>query len=129
MQNKITMPLFLLRLSIFVVMLMWTLDKFIAPQHAAAVYEKFYYLGGLGSSIMWLIAIAELILILLFVAGRFKNITYLAVLLLHAVSTLSSYFKYLDPFNGNLLFFAAWPMLAACYLLYIMRHEDTRFTL
>ena len=129
MQNKITMPLFLLRLSIFLVMLMWTLDKFIAPQHAAAVYEKFYHLGGLGSSLMWLIAVAELILILLFVVGRFKNITYLAVLLFHAVSTLSSYFKYLDPFNGNLVFFAAWPMLAGCYLLYIMRDEDTRFNL
>ncbi|GAL25194.1 hypothetical protein JCM19239_5084 [Vibrio variabilis] len=29
---------------------------------------------------------------------------------------------------SNLLFFAAWPMLAACYLLYILKDYD-RFTL
>lgn len=42
------------------------------------------------------------------------------VLLLHGISTLSSYRQYLDPFN-NLLFFAAWPMLAACFALYLLR--------
>jgi hypothetical protein len=46
------------------------------------------------------------------------------VLLLHAVSTFSSYRQYLDPFN-NLLFFAAWPMLAACFTLYTLRDLDT----
>lgn len=33
--------------------------------------------------------------------------------------------QYLDPFN-NLLFFAAWPMLAACFAFYLLRELDTR---
>ena len=40
------------------------------------------------------------------------------MLLMHAGSTLASYKKYLQPFESpNLLFFAAIPMLAACFVL------------
>lgn len=49
------------------------------------------------------------------------------MLLLHAVSTFSSFPQYLDPFK-NLLFFAAWPMLAACIALYLLRDLDTMAT-
>ncbi|NES82615.1 MAG: hypothetical protein F6K10_15050 [Moorea sp. SIO2B7] len=35
--NRIPLVLFLLRLSVFIVMLMWTIDKFVRPEHAAAV--------------------------------------------------------------------------------------------
>jgi hypothetical protein len=59
----------------------------------------------------------------IFVAGLWKNLTYLAVLVLHAGSTFSAFAKYLDPFS-NLLFFAAWPMLGACFVLYLLRDHD-----
>ena len=38
-----------------------------------------------------------------------------------------TFFKqYLAPFEGpNLLFYAAWPMLAACFALYRLRDLDT----
>ena len=47
---------------------------------------------------------------------------------MHAGSTFSAYAQYYDVFN-NLLFFAAWPMLAACAALYLLRDADTKFTL
>ena len=95
------------------------------PDHAAAVYEKFYFIGGVTPTLLLGIALAELALLLAFVAGIAKTYTYGAVLLLHAVSTLSSYQQYLNPFEGpNLLFFAAWPMLAACLALFWLRAED-----
>ena len=48
------------------------------------------------------------------------------MLLFHSISTLSSYKQYFAPFEGpNLLFFAAWPMLAACLALYLLRDLDT----
>ena len=50
------------------------------------------------------------------------------MLVLHAISTLSSYKMYLAAFD-NLLFFAAWPMLAACIALFYLRDLDTRFTI
>jgi len=50
-------------------------------------------------------------------------------LVLHAVSTLSSFKQYLAPFDGpNLLFFAAWPMLAACFALFILRDLDKKWS-
>lgn len=125
--NRIANALFALRLGVFIVMLMWTLDKFVNPQHSAAVFDNFYGLGNVGPGLFMLIGALQLVLVLAFVAGFKKRFTYGAIFLLHAVSTLSSWQQYLDGFN-NLLFFAAWPMLAACYALYSLREMDTRWT-
>ena len=125
--SRISLALLLMRLSVFLVFLMWTLDKFFVPDHAAAVFENFYFLGGLGPTVFYVLGALELVLILAFVVGYRKTITYGLVLVLHAVSTLSALPQYLDPFN-NLLFFAAWPMLAACYALFSLRDLDTRWT-
>jgi uncharacterized membrane protein YphA (DoxX/SURF4 family) len=96
-QSRIPLALLTLRLGVFLVMLMWTLDKFVNPGHAALVYENFYGIGNLGEAIFYVIAIAELILILAFVIGYKKRLTYGAVFLLHGISTLSSYQQYLAP--------------------------------
>lgn len=66
LQRRIPLALLSLRLGVFLVMLMWTLDKFVAPDHAAGIFGF-----------------------------------------------------------DNLLFFAAWPMLAACFSLYLLRDQDT----
>ena len=130
-ENRVSLALFFLRISVFLVMLMWTLDKFVRPEHAARVYEHFYFIGGLSDIIFYGLAAIELVILLAFVAGLFKRLTYGAVLIFHAVSTLSTYKIYLDPFadGPNLLFFAAWPMLAACFALYYLRDQDTSYTL
>jgi len=125
--NRLGASLLALRLGVFVVMFMWTLDKFVNPGHAAAIFENFYGLAGLGGIILMVIAAAEMLLILAFVAGLYKRFTYGAVFLLHGISTLSSYAQYLSPWD-NLLFFAAWPMLAACFALYLLRDQDTMLT-
>ena len=66
--------------------------------------------------------------VLAFVTGFMNRFSYGIVLILHSVSTFSSWQQYLDAFN-NLLFFAAWPMLAACIVLYMLRDLDTRWTI
>ena len=128
--NQLPLVLLLLRLSVFLVMLMWTIDKLVRPDHSAAVYQHFYLIGGLGKSVFMVIGIVELVLLVAFVAGLFKQYTYGAVFILHAISTVSSYKQYLAPFSDmNLLFYAAWPMLAACYALYTLRDQDTLWTI
>jgi len=124
MPKHLPFSLLLLRLGIFVVFLFWTLDKLINPEHTAGIFSKFYGLENMGGSIFYIIGVVQLILILLFVAGLFKTWTYGIVLALHAVSTFSTFGLYLTPFE-NLLFFAAWPMLAACIALFLMRDWDT----
>lgn len=117
--------LLLLRLSIALVMLVWTFDKFMRPGHATGVFDNFYGIGGIDVTAMYVLAAAELLLIVLFLLGLFKTWTYGLVLLLHAGSTLSSFHQYLHPYTGaNILFFAAWPMLAACIALFLLRRND-----
>ena len=127
-EDQLPRALAFLRMSVFLLMFMWTIDKFLNPGHAAGVYAKFYFLGGLGTTIMYLVGLVELVLIIGFVLGVQKPLTYGAVLVLHGISTLSAFPQYLAPFDGpNLLFFAAWPALAACYALYVLRDRDTQW--
>ena len=129
MDNKLRISLFALRVTVFLVMLMWTIDKFVRPAHAVRVFEKFYYLASIAHGLIYLLAIIELVVIVAFLCGLFKRLTYGVVLALHAVSTLSAFKLYLAPYAGaNLLFFAAWPMLAACLTLYLLREQDTLMT-
>ncbi len=128
LDQRLPQALLALRLGVFIVMFMWTLDKFVAPGHAAAVFENFYGLEGLGTTTFYIIGSLQMVLILGFLAGVMKRLTYGLVFLLHGISTLSSYAQYLNPFE-NLLFFAAWPMLAACFALYYLRDQDNLLTL
>lgn len=117
------LSLLLLRMGVALVMGIWTFDKIINPDHAGAVFKNFYGLGAVGEQALLAIGVVEALIVLAFLAGLFKTITYGAVLLMHMVSTISSWRQYLEPFD-NLLFFAAWPMLAACVALFLMRDHD-----
>ena len=124
--HRLPVVLLLLRLSVFVVMLMWTLDKFVRPAHAATICKTFYRLPLSAPSLFYLLGGLELVLLVGFVVGVQKRLTYGAVTVLHGVSTVSTFSQYLAPFQGtNLLFYAAWPMLAACVTLYALRDLDT----
>ncbi|NJN72832.1 MAG: hypothetical protein HC799_08535 [Limnothrix sp. RL_2_0] len=131
LEKRLPLALFLLRIGVFLVMLVWTVDKFVNPEHGAAVFEKFYFIGGLGNSLIYIIGAVQLLIILAFVTGFQKKISYLLVLFMHSVSTLSAFKIYLDPYGdgANLLFFAAWPMLAACFTLYYLRDFDRQWSL
>ncbi len=125
--RRLAVSLFLLRIGVFIVMFVWTLDKFVNPAHSGRVFEHFYGIGGLSPTVFTVLGVLQLILVIAFVLGIRKRLTYGLVLLLHAGSTLSSWAQYLDAFN-NLLFFAAWPMLAACIALYLLRDSDQLLT-
>jgi hypothetical protein len=126
--ERLPLALLTLRLGVFVVMFVWTLDKLFAPAHAAGVFAHFYAMSGLGSTVMYAIGGLELVIVVGFVLGIARRFTYGAVLAFHAVSTLASFPMYLNPAQGR-LFYAAWPMLAACFTLYLLRDSDTLWTL
>lgn len=123
--KRLNVSLLGLRLTVFLVMLMWTLDKFSRPEHAARVFDHFYAMRGFGTAAVVILGVLELVLLLVFVVGYARRFSYGLVLLLHAGSTLVAWQQYLHPSVGsNLLFFAAWPMLAACVALYLLRDFD-----
>ncbi len=128
--KPLPLSLLLMRWSVFLVMFMWTLDKFVNPGHATRIFEHFYFIPGVESTIIYGLAVAEMALLALFILGLYKRFSYGLVLLFHSVSTFSSFRQYLDPFEGaHLLFFAAWPMWAACVALYLLRDQDQLLTL
>lgn len=126
-KKRLPLSLFLLRVSVFLVMAMWSLDKILAPDHAAAVFESFYSISGMSAGLLLLVGLVQLAIEVAFVLGLWKFWTYGFVLVAHTVSTLSSWQQYLDPFN-NMLFLAAIPMLAACVTLFLLREEDRMLT-
>lgn len=127
--KKLSLSLFSLRLGVFVVMFMWTIDKFINPEHASRVFSHYYKWDGLSETLSLGLGSLQLLVVIGFLAGYKKKYTYGAILAMHFVSTLSTYKMYLDPWGPkNLLFFAAWPMLAAIFSLFLLRDEDTMFT-
>lgn len=85
----------------------------------------------LGVNASYIIGTVQGIIVLGFVLGLLKRLTYGLVLILHTISTFSSYKMYMAPFaeGPSILFFAAWPMLAACFALYLLRDQDTLLTL
>lgn len=129
--RHLPLSLLLLRLGVLAVMLPWTLDKFVRPEHAAAVFGNFYLMPGLGEAAFYVIGAVQLAVLTGFALGVMKVWTYGLVLAMHTVSTLSSWKMYLTPFadGPNLLFFAAWPMLAACVALFLLRDHDRLGTL
>lgn len=129
-KKKLSKALFSLRLGVFIVFFMWTIDKFVNPGHAAAVFKKFYLIEGLGAYLSYGLGALQLAIVIGFLLGMKKRFTYGALLVMHFISTFSTWEMYLDPWGPrNLLFFAAFPMLAAIYTLYVMRNSDTYLTI
>ncbi|TWX73990.1 DoxX family membrane protein [Colwellia sp. C1TZA3] len=128
LQSNLQWSLLFLRLGVFIVMFVWTLDKFVNPAHSIKIFEHFYKISGFNDIIAYCLGALQLILVIAFLFGIKKRLSYGLIFLMHAGSTLSAYALYIDAFN-NLLFFAAWPMLAACAALYLLRDADTKFTL
>ncbi len=78
--KKFAFSMLFLRASVFLVILMWTIDKFVNPEHAAKVYGKFYYLPGLENLAMIAIGTVEIIVLILFFIGYKKTYTYGAII-------------------------------------------------
>lgn len=129
-QRQLEISLLTLRVGVAIVMLVWSVDKLLRPEHAAGVFAAFYRMPGLGEPVFYVAGVAQLIVVALFLLGVLRTASYGAILAMHAVSTFSSFKQYLNPFEGpNILFFAAWPMLAACIALFLLRDSDTLLSL
>jgi hypothetical protein len=122
---QLPVALLTLRVSIALLMFPWAIDKIVRPEHAASVFENFYFLPGVSSTVLLALAIVQLAILAGFVAGVAPTWTYGLVLAMHAISTLSTWRQYATPFEGaNILFFAAWPALGACIALFLLRSHD-----
>lgn len=124
--TKLEACLLLMRLAIAAFMLVWAVDKVIAPEHAQAVFSR-YYLTELPAGPFVVIGWVQIAIIAAFAAGFARFWTYGAILLMHTVSTVSTYAQLANPWEAGprgLLFWAAVPVLAAVIALFVLRDRD-----
>jgi uncharacterized membrane protein YphA (DoxX/SURF4 family) len=116
--------LFILRLGLGAFLLLFGIDKLVAPATTVEVFAQFYGLI-VSHGMVYATGALEILLGLAFLAGLWKTLSYGLGLLLHAVSTLATYHELLSPFGANHLFLAALPVLAAFIALFLLRRRDT----
>ena len=102
--------------------------KFVSPERAQGIYNKFYkviFQVEAPLEAFFAIGAVQALIVLLFALGILKFWSYLAVLIMHGVSTFSTLPQLMAPGEErNILFWAAAPVLAGCLALFLMRDLD-----
>lgn len=135
-ERNIKLPLFLTRLSVFAFLLPWQITRFTGPDLIGGI-AKTHYKIPVSSTLSMITGVLMVILLLAFLAGFKKKISYGLVFLVHAVGTvmtLPTLFKGANAlvtaqFDPSALFLAAVPAAFAMLLLFCLRDEDTMFSL
>ncbi|MEQ8331605.1 hypothetical protein [Nisaea sp.] len=126
----LTRSLFGLRLGVGLVLGMWVLNKFVNPAGTSGVLQHYYGSPEIGVAVSYALGTVQGMIVLAFLIGSRKRVATALVFLMHLASTLAPVANYLDPWTvPNLLFYAAWPMLAAIAALYLLRDYDTLFSM
>jgi len=121
--------LLVLRLSMALFLLPWVLEKFTEPEQTARIFSHFYHID-LPVAGSYVVGVIWALLLLAFAVGFKKRISYGLVMVLHGLTTvftIPQMLPFLDTYNH--LFVAAIPVLGGLIALYILRDEDTIWTI
>lgn len=127
--KSLALALAVLRISLGLFLLLWALEKFFIPATTVGIWKAFYLID-IGPSLSYLIGAAESVLALAITVGLWRRLSYGLGLVLHTVSVLSSWRQLVDPWGllsggrPNHLFLAGVPVLAAFFLIYLLREAD-----
>jgi len=128
MTNRDRAALAILRIGLGVFLLLWSIDKIVAPEATVRIFEGFYKTS-ISETLAPIVGVTEGILSLAILFGVWKTLSYGLGLLIHAISTVSSLPQLLSPFGDNHLFIAAIPVLTGFVALFLLRHHDTRWAI
>ena len=128
MTDRLRIPFFLLRLSIAVFLLQWTIEKFVRPEHTRDIFKWMYNLQ-IDPAWAPIMGAVELVIVLSFLAGFQKRISYALVFVMHFISVSSTWeimlHPYTSPVPGRNLYMTAVPVLVAMGMLYRLRDLDS----
>lgn len=119
--------LLILRVSLGIFLLQWSIEKLILPGATIRIAQGFYGIS-LSSAAAYALGIAELIVSLGLLFGAYRTISYGLSLLIHTVTVVVSWRQLLDPYGlakvGGHLWIATWPTWGAFAALFVMRELD-----
>jgi len=126
-ETKFLKPaLFATRLSIFYFLLPWQLKRFTDPEGIDKIASTHYHLPGWSGALATLTGVFWILLLVAFVTGFKKTVSYGLVFLLHTGAIVLSMQAYIFGLKSFILIFiAAIPAAAAMGLLWVLRKEDT----
>ncbi len=127
-QRRLQIALAVMRISIGLFFLVWAIEKLVAPEVTQRVFKAFYF-SEIPIAVSYGIGIVQTLIILVFLAGLFKTVSYGALLVMHLFSVLSTYEPLLNPYEPpNHLFWAGVPVLGALIALFMLRDQDQLLT-
>ena len=119
--------LLILRLTLGLFLLLWSIEKLILPSAAAGIAAHFYGVT-LPPYASYALGIVELLISLGIVLGAWRTVSYGLGLLIHTVTVIVSWRQLLDPWGfakvGNHLWIATWPAWGGFVALFLMRERD-----
>ena len=119
------MSLLILRVSLGIFLLQWSIAKLVVPEVAIRIGHYFYGVA-LSGAIVGVSGAAETILALALLFGIYRRWSYGLAAVIHTVSVVATWRQLLNPFTGhNDLYIAGLPVFAALILLFILRASDT----
>lgn len=130
---NLKIPLFATRILIALFLLPWTAMRFTSADSAQGIANKYYKIGFLPDIAFTVIAVFMALLLIAFTIGFRKRISYGLVFVLHTIGTIMTIPTMLPVLTGGdggqILFFAALPIIGAMWLLYLLRDQDTFLSL
>jgi len=128
LEKELGSALALLRIALAIFLAVWVGEKFVAPAKTVAIFESFYGLR-ITPAVSYAIGAVQAGLLVAFVLGLAKTLSYGFFLVIHAISMAASWAPLLAPYESyNHLFHAGLPVLAALYVLFRLRHHDRVLT-
>ena len=122
--------LFLLRISLGLLMVVWGLDKIVNTAHGTAVAEHFYFGILSDATSIKVLGFLQVALGGLTVLGFLRKYAYPAVLAITVITALAVWKSIIDPWGWylegtNALFFPSFITAAAAWVLLVFKDEDT----
>ena len=96
--SNLELSLLIMRLATAIFLLVWAIDKIVNQGHAQNVFKTFYFTTP-SPEILITLGAAQTVIVLAFAAGFARFWTYGAVLLMHLMSTLSTYGRLINPWG------------------------------
>ena len=128
-ERRLQISLAIIRISLVLFFLVWSIGKLIVPELTQKVFATFYF-SEISSSVSVGVGVLQTIVVLIFLVGQWKTFSYGVVLGMHTVSVLSTYRQLLNSYQPpNPLFWAGIPVLGASIALFLLRDRDCLFVL
>lgn len=124
-----TWSLFLLRISLGLLMVIWGLDKLVNVAHGIKVSEHFYLGLVTAPTLLKFFGVVQILLGAAIVLGVFRRFAYPFLALITGITMLSVWRSIVDPWGwilegSNVLFYPSLIIFAGTLVLWAFRGED-----